>query len=299
MDSSNLSPTVDSTKAEACLPARSDWLIDQNWSSYSVEDHHTWSILFDRMTKKLDQKCSSLFIEGVQLLDLNPHQIPNFAQLSERLKPYTGFEVVGVSGLIPDDVFFNHLANRRFPAGCAIRKPNELDFAEEPDVFHDVYGHVPLLMIPEMADFMQACGKAAVVAHRKGMLDFIARLYWYIVEVGLLRENNKIVCFGAAINSSVKEVEFALNDQSPNRIIFDLERVMCSDFWIYDLQNTYFVLEGVDQLKEIANTDFDALISKLLDKPKISLGSVRDSDRILSLGSGSYHAQFNRLEELT
>jgi phenylalanine-4-hydroxylase len=299
MVNTNLAPIVDSTKAEACLPARSDWLVDQKWSSYSVEDHHTWSILFERMTKKLDQKCSSLFIEGVQLLDLNPHQIPNFVQLSERLKPYTGFEVVGVSGLIPDDVFFNHLANRRFPAGCAIRKPNELDFAEEPDVFHDVYGHVPLLMIPEMADFMQACGKAAVAAHRKGTLDFIARLYWYIVEVGLLRENNKIVCFGAAINSSVNEVEFALNDQSPNRIIFDLERVMCSDFWIHDLQNTYFVLEGVDQLKEIANTDLDALISKLLDKPKINLGSVRDSDHILSLGSGSYHAQCNRLEELT
>lgn len=299
MANSHPASSPHSTNAHDYLPARADWLIDQNWSSYSAEDHHTWSVLFDRMTKKLDQKCSSLFIEGVRRLQLNPHQIPNFKELSEKLKPCTGFEVVGVSGLIPDDVFFEHLANRRFPAGCAIRKPNELDFLEEPDVFHDVYGHVPLLMIPEMADFMEACGKAAVSAHRKGTLDFVAGLYWYVVEVGLVRENNKTVCFGAAINSSVKEVEFALNDQSPNRIIFDIERVMRSDFWIYDLQNTYFVLEGIHQLKEIANTDFDSLIAKLLDKPKISLGSVCETDHILSLGTGSYHAQHNRMEELT
>lgn len=297
MAKSYLAPPPHPTQADDYVPARPDWLIDQNWSSYSDEEHHTWSILFDRMTKTLNQRSCSLFMEGVQKLKFDPHRIPNFVDLSERLKPYTGFEVVAVPGLIPDEVFFDHLANRRFPAGCVIRKPNELDFQEYPDVFHDIFGHVPLLMFPEMADFMEACGKAAIAAHKKGILDFVARLYWYIVEVGLVRENGKTVCFGAAINSSVKELDFALDDPSPNRIAFDLERVMLSDFWIYDLQNTYFVLDSVNQLQQIARTDFDAIIPKLLAKTKIGLGSVCEADKVLSLGTGVYHAEYFALDE--
>lgn len=292
MQKSYLAPPPHPTQAEDYVPARPDWLIDQNWQSYSIDDHQTWSILFHRMSKVLEDKSCHLFLEGVDRLRLESDRIPNFVELSNRLRAFTGFEVVAVPGLIPDDVFFGHLANRRFPAGCIIRKPNELDFQEYPDIFHDIFGHVPLLMFPEMADFMEACGKAALAAHQKGVLDYVARLYWYIVEVGLVRENNKTVCFGAAINSSAKEVEFSLESDSPNRIFFDLERVMLSDFWIYDLQNTYFVLENIAQLKQIASVNFDTLIPKLLDRPKISLGSVCESDRIISLGLGTYHAQY-------
>jgi len=293
-----LAPPPHPTQADDYVPARADWLIDQNWSAYTKEDHHTWSILYDRMTKVLDGKCSSLFMQGLEQLQFERDQIPNFIELSNRLKKFTDFEVVAVPGLIPDDIFFEHLANRRFPSGCIIRKPNELDFQEYPDVFHDIFGHVPLLMFPEMADFMQACGKAAVAANQKGMLDFIARLYWYIVEVGLVRENGKTVCLGAAINSSEKEVAFSLYDQSPNRILFDLERVMLSDFWIYDLQNTYFVLDSILDLREIAKIDFDSLFPKLLAQEKIKLGEVKASDKVLSIGSGSYHLEYLDQEEL-
>lgn len=298
MSKSFTAPPPHPTQSADYSPARVDWLIDQNWESYTAQDHQIWAMLYQDMLQKLPGKSSKLFQAGIERLQLDASQIPNFKNLSERLKPFTGFEVVAVPGLIPDLVFFEHLANRRFPAGCEIRQMNGLDFQEYPDVFHDIFGHVALLSCDEIADFMEACGKAAIAAHKRGMLDYVARVYWFIVEVGLLREEGNIVSIGAAINSSEKELRFALYDDSPNRIQFDLERVMRTDFWIYDLQSSYFILDDIKQLTNIL-VNFESLIDKVSREPVIKLGEIIDSDEVISYGNGSYHAEYFASEEAT
>jgi len=299
MAKSFTTPPPHPTQSVDYVPARADWLIEQNWESYSSHDHQIWAKLYEDMLQKLPGRSSKLFQAGIERLQLDATQIPNFVNLSARLKKYTGFEVVAVPGLIPDLVFFEHLANRRFPAGCEIRQLNGLDFQEYPDVFHDIFGHVALLAFDEIADFMEACGKAAILAHKKGMLEYVARLYWFIIEVGLLHEDGNIVSIGAAINSSEKELNFALDDVSPNRIKFDLERVMRTDFWIYDLQSSYFVLDDIKQLKEVLTLDWDSIMMGLERAPVIELGAVVDADRVISFGDGSYHAEYFVGEEAT
>ena len=141
---------------DAFRPERADWTIDQGWENYTAQDHATWKTLFERQTKMLVGRACDAFVDGMQRLPMVPDEIPDFRRLNEILHQQTGWEVVAVPGLVPDDVFFDHLANRRFPSGQFIRKPHELDYLEEPDVFHDVFGHVPMLMNPAIADYIQA-----------------------------------------------------------------------------------------------------------------------------------------------
>ena len=142
----------------ASVPARADWTIDQGWEGYSAEEHATWRTLFERQTRLLPGRACDEFVQGMRELPMGPDEIPDFRRLSDSLMQRTGWQVVAVPGLVPDEVFFGHLANRRFPAGHFIRKPHELDYIEEPDVFHDVFGHVPMLMNPAIADYLQAYG---------------------------------------------------------------------------------------------------------------------------------------------
>jgi phenylalanine-4-hydroxylase len=202
---------------------------------------------------------------------------------------HTGWQYVAVPGLIPDEIFFEHLANRRFPAASFMRKPNELGYLEVPDVFHDVFGHAPLLTNPFMADFIQAFGLAALNAISIGKLDQLARVYWYTIETGLVQQKNGLRAFGAAISSSAKETTFALEDKSPNRIQFDLERVMRTDFYIYDLQETYFVLNDLEDFLELARFDFLPLYKKLDGTEDIGRGDTTESDLVLQYGTGAYH----------
>lgn len=285
-------PPPHPTQAIDYVPLRPDWIIDQDWEAYSSEDHQTWALLYEHMLSKLPHKSTKMFQLGIERIQLDPNHIANFTELSEKLKPYTGFEIVAVSGLVPDIIFFEHLANRRFPAGRDIRKKNGLDFQEYPDVFHDIFGHVALLSFKEIADFVQACGSAAVAAHKRGLLEYVARLYWFVIEVGLLREDGQIVSIGAAINSSEKELNFSLNSNSPNRIEFDPQRMMKTDFWIYDLQHTYFVLDDIKYLHECLTTNLDDILDSLSNEPTIPLGKVLMSDEVIFEGDGSYHSQF-------
>lgn len=140
-------------------PERADWTIDQGWNNYTPAEHAVWKTLFERQTKLLPGRACDEFVDGMKKLPIGPEQIPDFRRLSDVLMQRTGWQVVAVPGLVPDEVFFDHLANRRFPAGQFIRKANELDYLEEPDVFHDVFGHVPMLMNPVIADYIQAYGK--------------------------------------------------------------------------------------------------------------------------------------------
>ncbi|SCK18284.1 Phenylalanine 4-hydroxylase [Variovorax sp. HW608] len=275
---------------ESHVPERRDWTIDQGWSNYTSEEHAVWRTLFERQSKLLPGRACDEFIRGMQDLPIGPEQIPDFEQMSKVLRKRTGWEVVAVPGLVPDDVFFEHLANRRFPAGHFIRKPHELDYLEEPDVFHDVFGHVPMLMNPVIADYIQAYGEGGLRAKRLGVLEKLARVYWYTVEFGLVRQPDGLRIYGAGIASSASETRFAVEDDSPNRVRFKLERVMQTRYRIDDFQETYFVLGHLDELLELARIDFAPLYERLAGTPEYEAGTVLSTDAVVTRGTGRYHA---------
>ncbi len=269
--------------------ARADWTIPQDWARYSPCEHRVWDELFARQSTMLRGRASTSFLEGLDTLRLSRSGIPDFEELSERLRKLTGWQVVAVPGLVPDAVFFEHLANRRFVAGRFIRKPEQLDYLEEPDVFHDVFGHVPLLSNPAFADYMQAYGLGGLRALDFHALKNLARLYWYTVEFGLIREHGAIRLYGAGIVSSFSESVFALDDPSPNRLQFDLERVMRTRYRIDDYQQSYFVIDGFeDLLHQTAEADFAPLYRRLEGLSDISPDAIIPSDRVLNRGTQAH-----------
>lgn len=274
----------------ADAPQRADWTIDQGWDRYTAQEHAVWQTLFERQSKLLPGRACDAFVQGMRDLPIGPEQIPDFRALSEVLMQRNGWQVVAVPGLVPDDVFFEHLANRRFPAGHFIRKPHELDYLEEPDVFHDVFGHVPMLMNPAIADYIQAYGEGGLRAQKLGVLDKLARVYWYTVEFGLVQQADGLRIYGAGIASSYTESVFALDDASPNRIAFDLERVMRTHYRIDDFQESYFVIDDLAQLLELAQIDFAPLYQRIAGQPEHQPGTVLPSDRVLARGDGKHHA---------
>jgi phenylalanine-4-hydroxylase len=271
-------------------PERADWTIDQGWERYGAAEHGVWKTLFERQTKLLPGRACDEFVRGMRELPIGPDEIPDFRRLSDVLMKRTGWEVVAVPGLVPDDVFFEHLANRRFPSGHFIRKPHELDYLEEPDVFHDVFGHVPMLMNPAIADYIQAYGEGGLRAQRLGRLPNLARVYWYTVEFGLLRQKDGLRLYGAGIASSSTESLFALESASPNRLRFDLERVMRTRYRIDDFQESYFVIDDLDQLLELSRIDFAPLYARMDAGPEYEPGDVLPTDQVITRGSGDYHA---------
>lgn len=272
-------------------PENPDWTIDQGWDNYTPEEHGVWKTLFERQTQLLPGRACREFVDGMRQLPLSADQIPDFRRVSDVLMKHTGWQVVAVPGLVPDDVFFDHLANRRFPAGQFIRKPHELDYLEEPDVFHDVFGHVPMLMNPALADFIQAYGQGGLRAKELGVLDKLARVYWYTVEFGLLQEDGALRIYGAGIASSRTESVFCLDDASPNRIRFDLERVMRTRYRIDDFQESYFVLRDLDELMELAQIDFAPLYERVSRQSELQPGDILESDQLFTKGTGQYHRE--------
>lgn len=285
--------TMDNRKhglAAGAAPPSPDWTIDQGWDAYAPEEHATWRTLFERQRRLLPGRACVEFVAGMRDLPIAADRIPDFRRLSEVLMKRTGWQVVAVPGLVPDDVFFDHLANRRFPAGNFIRRPDQLDYIEEPDVFHDVFGHVPMLMHPVFADYMQAYGFGGLKAQRMGALAHLARVYWYTVEFGLIRSAGGLEIYGSGIVSSFTETVFAVDDPSPNRIRFDLERVMRTRYRIDDFQETYFVIGGFDELLRLAEIDFAPLYDKVRGLPEIEPGAVLAEDAVFTRGTGRYHA---------
>jgi phenylalanine-4-hydroxylase len=268
-----------------------DWIIQQDWEHYTAEDHATWDTLFARQSAMLPGRASDAFLRGVDVLKLSKPGIPDFAELSERLTAATGWRVVAVPGLIPDDVFFDCLADRTFVAGNFIRRPDQLDYLQEPDVFHDVFGHVPMLADPVFADYMVAYGKGGQRAGSLGALKRLARLYWYTVEFGLVHEAGALRIYGSGIVSSHGESIFALDDPSPNRIGFDLNRVMRTDYRIDDYQQTYFVIRSFDDLLHITvETDFGPVYAALDALPDYAVDAVAEGDNVISSGTQAYAA---------
>jgi len=276
--------------AAGVRPERPDWTIDQSWENYTSAEHAVWRTLFERQTKLLPGRACDEFVHGMQSLPIGPEAIPDFRGLSEVLGKRTGWQVVAVPGLVPDEVFFEHLANRRFPAGQFIRKQNQLDYIEEPDVFHDVFGHVPMLMHPVMADYIQAYGKGGLRAQKLGVLPNLARVYWYTVEFGLVEQREGVRIYGSGIASSYTESVFSLEDRSPNRIGFDLARVMRTRYRIDDFQESYFVLRSLEELLELARIDFAPVYAAVRGQPDFEPGDVRPQDRLIQRGTGTYHS---------
>lgn len=265
-----------------------DWTIDQDWTSYSTEEHDRWDRLFSRQSEVLKGRACDAALDAMHTLKLSEGGIPDMERLSDRLEPLTGWRVVPVTDLVPDDVFFNHLANRRFPAGAFIRPEEEFDYLEEPDVFHDVFGHVPLLADPAFADFMQAYGKGGQRAMGLGQLHNLARLYWYTVEFGLIRSAEGLRIFGAGILSSPKESVFSLEAPSPNRVAFDLARVMRTKYVIDDFQQTYFVIESFEALLDTCYDDFGDIYANVKGASDIEAHALDAGDEIIARGTLAY-----------
>jgi phenylalanine-4-hydroxylase len=190
--------------------------------------------------------------------------------------------------LVPDGVFFDHLANRRFPAGQFIRKPDQLDYLQEPDIFHDVFGHVPMLTDPVFADYMQAYGRGGQRAMELGQLHNLARLYWYTVEFGLLATPQGLRIYGAGIVSSHAESIFALDDPSPNRLGFDLERVMRTPYRIDDFQQAYFVIPSLQALLDATLQDFAPIYRRLAKAQDVAIEAILPTDKVFTTGTQAY-----------
>jgi phenylalanine-4-hydroxylase len=269
-------------------PRNPDFTIDQEWSSYSAAEHDRWDRLFERSHAVLQNRACDEFIQAMHKLKLSESGIPDMERLSDRLEKLTGWRVVPVAELVPDEVFFNHLANRRFPAGAFIRPEAELDYLKEPDIFHDVFGHVPLLANPVFADFMQAYGKGGRRAIERGALANLARLYWYTVEFGLIRTKAGLRIFGAGIMSSAAESVFALESRSPNRLAFKLERVMRTKYLIDDFQQTYFVIESFERLLDDCYQDFAPIYQRIKMAPDIEAHEILDGDDVVTRGTLDY-----------
>lgn len=263
-------------------PQRADWTIDQGWRYYSAEQHQTWRTLFDRQSRLLPGRVCDEFLQGLQQLQLQSDAIPNFERLSELLMRRTGWQVVAVPGLVSDEVFFEHLSQRRFPAGNFIRTRAQLDYLQEPDVFHDVFGHVPMLMNPVMADFIQGYGLGGLRAQRLGVLPKLARVYWYTVEFGLVRQREGLRIYGAGIASSPAESRYALEDPAVHRVRFNLERVMQTHYKIDDLQAIYFVLDRLDDLLDLARIDFSPVYARVQGRSEWAPGALSAQDELLA-----------------
>jgi phenylalanine-4-hydroxylase len=268
--------------------ARADWTIDQGWAGYAPAEHQVWITLYERQTALLPGRACDPFQRGLDALDLHRSGIPDFARVNEDLRRLTGWTVVAVPGLVPDHVFFDHLANRRFPAAQFIRGPEQLDYLQEPDVFHDVFGHVPMLTDPTFADYMQAYGEGGLRAMALGRLHNLARLYWYTVEFGLMQTPAGLRIYGAGIVSSHAETIFALDDPSPNRLGFDLERVMRTPYRIDDFQQVYFVIPALRVLLEATLQDFRLLYGRLEGAQDIPIEAILASDEVFARGTQAY-----------
>ena len=270
------------------VPVYATGIVEQPWDDYSATDHATWATLFARQRGVLAGRASAQFVQAQDAMGMSPHAIPRYRDLNAVLGEATGWELIGVEGLLPELDFFEHLANRRFPVTWWIRRPDQIDYIEEPDLFHDLFGHVPLLMNPVFADYMQAYGRGGVKAHGIGAhaLQALTRLYWYTVEFGLIREPEGLRIYGSGIVSSSGESVHALESAAPNRIGFDLERIMRTRYRIDSYQKTYFVIDSFEQLIEATRPDFTPIYARLADQPSIPAGEVLASDRVFQRGSG-------------
>ena len=263
--------------------ALDDYTCAQDWASYTPADHDTYRRLYERQSALLPGLACDAFIEALPSLGVKDH-IPRFEEINERLKPATGWEIVAVPGLIPERPFFDLLAHRRFPVTDWIRRPEEFEYIVEPDVFHDLFGHVPLLFNPVFADYVQRYGEGGLKAHDLGAGELLSRLYWYTIEFGLIRQADGLRAYGAGILSSSGELRHSVVSPDPQRIALDLVRCMRTRYKIDDYQATYFVIDSFQQLFDFTAPDFTPLYEAVRASTEVEAGTSIASDSPITVG---------------
>ncbi|MDO6435715.1 phenylalanine 4-monooxygenase [Flavitalea sp. BT771] len=240
-------------------------IVEQDYTGYTAADHNTWSVLFQRQGKAVLTHAAGEFKKGFSSLSLDPHRIPMLEDVNRLLATVSGWSLVPVTGLVPNDVFFGLLIQKRFPITVSMRSPGEIDFAELPDIFHDVYGHVPMLMNELFCEFMSDYSHIAInYLDDPGIIDYFGRFYWFTLEMGLIREDDLLKPYGAAILTSAGEIRNIQSAATAKRP-FDLHTVITTRYDNLHLQKEYFYIDSFDQL-------FDGLkgMQALLDKGVLS-----------------------------
>lgn len=268
-------------------------LIEQNWDNYTDEQHGVWKALFERQIKILKPRVCKEYLDGLEKLGITADALPDFRRMNERLQKCTGWRIMAVPGLISAKPFFTMLENRMFPSGTFIRRPDQMDYIEEPDIFHDVFGHAPLLTNPSYADYMCAYGKAGMPAIENKGIKFLARLNWYTIEFGLIKNGGDLKIYGAGICSSFGETQYALDDKSPHHVRFDLERILRTGYYIDDFQATYFVVDSFEKLfEECIERPFVPLYKECREKGDLNPFELVGSDIVLQKGTREYWKEF-------
>ena len=270
------------------VPVYTTAVVEQPWDSYTPEDHATWATLFQRQREVLQGRACAEFTDNQERLGMSAEIIPRFDDLNEVLFKTTGWKLIGVEGLLPELDFFDHLANRRFPVTWWIRRPDQIDYIAEPDMFHDLFGHVPLLLNPVFADYMAAYGRGGVKAHGVSAeaLVNLTRLYWYTVEFGLIKQHDGLRIYGSGIVSSKGESLYSLESDAPNRIGFDMKRIMSTRYRIDTFQKTYFVIDSFEQLMDATRPVFLPIYAELAAQPAVPAADVLATVTIIQRGSG-------------
>jgi len=251
-----------------------DWTMDQNWEAFTEAEHECWNLLVSRKAEAIAALASEAFVDGLGILELSKPGIPDFRELNPKLKAATGWEVVAVPGFIPNDAFFRHLSEKRFPVANFLRPANSLDYSEEPDMFHDLFGHLPMLTNPALGDFLVNYGHAGLRAEGLGAADFLARLYLHTVEFGLVIEKGRLRGYGAGLLSSLSETEHALTSPGVRRLFVDLPRMMRTRYHFDRFQETYFVINGFDDLLKLTEeTNFAAIYERIGSLPALEPGA--------------------------
>jgi phenylalanine-4-hydroxylase len=256
-----------------------DWTMPQNWGAFTAAQHATWRTLFDQQSAAITDYACRSFLDGLDILRKLKPGVPDFAELNALLGPATGWEVVAVPGWIPNEPFFEHLANKRFPAANFVRPPEQVAYSEEPDMFHDIFGHIPMLTDLSFSDFLVAYGQAGLRAEKLGASDFLGRLWLYTVEFGLVVEDGELRAFGGGLMSSFAETLCALTSPEPRRIWLDIERVMRTKYHFDQYQQTYFVVAGFEELlRATEETDFASVYRKIAEDTALEPGDAWHDD---------------------
>jgi phenylalanine-4-hydroxylase len=248
--------------------AGADFAVEQDWAAYRAEEHALFRRLYERQSKLVPRYACPEWTEAIGKLCAGD-SIPRFERISRQLRQKTAWEIVAVPGLIPDEAFFAHLAGRRFPVTVWLRRPEEFDYIVEPDVFHDFFGHVPLLFDPVYADHLHEYGKGGLKAMRLDAVKMLARLYWYTIEFGLMKTPLGVRAYGAGLLSSGGELAYSVEDRAPRRLGFELERALRTNYRIDRYQTTYFVIDSFAQLMRDTAPDFTPIYARLRALPAL------------------------------
>lgn len=258
-----------------------DWTLPQNWEAFSTEEHAIWDRLITQQSEALEQFASRSFLRGLDILKMSKPGIPDYRELNSRLKAQTGWEVVAVPGWIPNEPFFTHLVNRRFPVANFLRSADSLAYSEEPDMFHDLFGHVPTLTDPAFSDFLIAYGEAGLRAERLGAADYLGRLWLYTVEFGLVVEDGNLRAYGGGLLSSFGETVAAVSSGNVYRVWLDIQRAMRTNYNFDEFQRIYFVVESFEKLLNLTEaTDFAGVYRTIADIASLQPGERDVCDRL-------------------